>query len=102
MLAGLVVPFVLGHWWPSRITTAAAVAAIAVGVVVRMVLFALTPAFYGVENSLLYVPNDLIGPAFDGWPTFIAPVLSLLAFVAVALLAPRREGATVPAAPAVA
>jgi SSS family solute:Na+ symporter len=102
MLAGLVVPFVLGHWWPSRITTAAAAAAIAVGVVARMALFAITPTFYGVENTLVYVPNDLVGPGFDGWPTFIAPALSLLAFVAVVLLAPRRDGAVVPSAPAVA
>jgi SSS family solute:Na+ symporter len=91
MLAGLVVPFVLGHWWSARVTTAAAAAAIAVGVVVRLTFFALTPSFYGVENTLLYIPNDLVGPGFDGWPTLIAPITSLVAFVAVALLRPRRE-----------
>jgi SSS family solute:Na+ symporter len=85
MLAGLVVPFVLGHYW-SRITPGAATAAIVVGVGVRLVLFALTPTMYGVENTLLYIPNDTFGPGFDGWPTFIAPVCSLIAFVAVALL----------------
>jgi SSS family solute:Na+ symporter len=85
MLAGLVVPFVLGHYW-SRITTGAATAAIVVGVGVRLVLFAMTPTMYGVENTLLYVPNDTFGPGFDGWPTFIAPVCSLIAFTAVALL----------------
>jgi SSS family solute:Na+ symporter len=96
MLAGLVVPFVLGHYW-SRITTAAATAAIVVGVGVRLVLFALTPTMYGVENTLLYIPNDTFGPGFDGWPTFIAPVCSLIAFVAVALLgAPRPAGAPAP------
>jgi solute:Na+ symporter, SSS family len=88
MLAGLVVPFVLGHWWPARITPAAAAAAIGVGVSARLVLFALTPTFYGVENTLLYVPNTVFGPGFDGWATFIAPLLSLAVFVAVALLAP--------------
>jgi SSS family solute:Na+ symporter len=99
MLAGLIVPFVLGHYW-SRITTAAAAAAIAVGVTVRLVLFALTPTMYGVENTLLYVPNDLVGPGFDGWPTFIAPVCSLLVFVAVALArpAPLQAGPVVAAA----
>ena len=98
MLAGLIVPFVLGHYW-SRITTAAAAAAIAVGVLVRLGLFALTPTMYGLENTLLYVPNDLVGPGFDGWPTFIAPVASLIAFVTVAL---GRPGAPAPksAAPA--
>jgi SSS family solute:Na+ symporter len=102
MLAGLVVPFVLGHWWPTRITTAAAAAAIGVGVVLRLALFALTPTFYGVENTLLYVPNDVFGPGFDGWPTLISPVVSLGVFVAVALLVPRREDATAEPSPAAA
>jgi SSS family solute:Na+ symporter len=93
MLAGLIVPFVLGHYW-SRISTAAAAAAIGVGVGVRLVLFALTPTMYGIENTLLYLPNGLVGPGFDGWPTFIAPVASLIAFVAVALLAPGRATTT--------
>jgi SSS family solute:Na+ symporter len=86
MLAGLIVPFVFGHYW-SRITTAAATAAIAVGVAVRLALFAFTPTMYGVENTLLYIPNDVLDAGFDGWPTFIAPICSLIAFVAVALLA---------------
>jgi solute:Na+ symporter, SSS family len=102
MLAGLVVPFVLGHWWPARITTAAAAASIGVGVVLRLVFFALTPTFYGVENTLLHVPNDVFGPGFDGWPTLICPVVSLGLFVTVALLAPRREAATAEPATAVA
>lgn len=95
MLAGLIVPFVLGHYW-SRITPAAAGAAIAVGVTVRLVLFALTPTMYGVENTVLYVPNDLIGASFDGWPTFIAPLASAAAFVLTALLAPPRGVALAP------
>jgi solute:Na+ symporter, SSS family len=102
MLAGLVVPFVLGHWWPSRITTAAAAASIAVGVVLRLVLFALTPTFYGVENTLLYIPNDVFGPGFDGWITLICPVVSLAVFVAVALLVPRRERTAAEPTPAAA
>ena len=47
------------------------------------------------------VPNDLFGPGFDGWPTFISPVASLVAFAGVALLAPRREPVPEPS-PAVA
>jgi SSS family solute:Na+ symporter len=102
MLAGLVVPFVLGHWWPARITTAAAAASIGVGVVLRLVFFALTPTFYGVENTLLHVPNDVFGAGFDGWPTLICPVVSLAVFVAVALLAPRRERTAAEPTPAAA
>jgi len=95
MLAGLVVPFVLGHWWRSRVSAAAAAASIAVGVALRLVLFALTPTFYGADNTLLHIPNEVFGAGFDGWPTLICPVVSLAVFVAVALLAPRPA----PAAP---
>ena len=97
MLAGLVVPFVFGHY-ARRVTTAAAVSAIAVGVTVRLVLFALTPTFYGAENTLLYVPNSWLGAAFDGWPTFIAPLASLAAFVTALLLARSPDVAVPPVA----
>lgn len=95
MLAGLLVPFVFAHF-ARRVTTAAAVAAIAAGVTVRLVLFVLTPKFYGAENTLLHVPNSLVGPGFDGWPTFIALLVSLVAFV-VALGLGRRAPAAEPA-----
>jgi solute:Na+ symporter, SSS family len=100
MLACLLIPFVFAHFW-SRASTAAAAASIAVGLTVRLVLFALTPTVYGVENTLLYVPTDVFGPGFDGWPTFIAAFASLAAFVIVALArtpeaAPVSEPAPVP------
>ena len=38
----------------------------------RIVLFVMTPTMFGVENTILYIPNGLFGAAFDGWPTFIA------------------------------
>lgn len=93
LLACLLVPFVMGHWWPRRATKAAAIAAVVVGLVVRLGLFALTPTIFGAENTLLYVPNDLVGPGFDGYPTFFGFAASLLAFVVVALLRPAREPA---------
>ena len=99
MLAGLIVPFVPGHYW-SRITPAAAAAAIGAGVVVRLVLFALTPTVYGVENTVLYVPNDTVGPGFDGRPTFIAPLVSLVTFVAAALVTTPQADRPAPAATA--
>ncbi|MGH4022863.1 MAG: sodium:solute symporter family transporter [Pseudonocardiaceae bacterium] len=102
MLAALVVPFLLGLFW-RRATTAAAVAAITGGCTVRLVLFALTPTMYGVENTLLYVPNGWVGSGFDGWPTFLAAAASLAAFVVTALAGPvrRAEGDGVPAAAAI-
>jgi len=85
LLAAMVVPFVLGHYW-SRATAAAATASIVVGLAVRIGLFVVTPTIYGVPNTLLYLPNDVVGAGFDGWPTFIAALASLTAFVTVALL----------------
>jgi SSS family solute:Na+ symporter len=97
LLAGLVAPFLFGLFW-KRATTSAAVACIAVGSSVRLVLFALTPTAYGTENTLLYIPNSLVGATFDGFPTFIAAGAGLLAFLVTALL--RREPtAEVPAQP---
>lgn len=84
MLACLVVPFILGLFW-RRGTTAAAVAAMVAGLVVRLVLFVLTPTMYGVENTILYIPNNLVSAAFDGWPTFIAFAVSIATYVAVSL-----------------
>ncbi|MFI9551928.1 sodium:solute symporter family protein [Nonomuraea endophytica] len=85
MLTCLAVPFVLGMFW-RRGSSGAALAALTVGLVVRLSLFALTPTMYGAENTLLYVPNTLVGAAFDGWPTFIAVAASLLTYGLVALL----------------
>jgi SSS family solute:Na+ symporter len=95
MLASLVVPFLFGVWW-SRGTKAAALAGMIVGFVVRLVLFALTPTFYGAENTLFHVDNGLVGPGFDGWPTFIAPVACLVVYVAVCAATHRHvTGATI-------
>jgi solute:Na+ symporter, SSS family len=96
MLACLIVPFLFGVWW-ARGTTTAALGAMAAGFVVRLVLFALTPTFYGAENTLLHVENDLVGAGFDGWPTFIAPLVSLAVYLALAAVHRRRpvSGATI-------
>ncbi|MGH3659819.1 MAG: hypothetical protein ACRDUA_24525 [Micromonosporaceae bacterium] len=51
-----------------------------VGLGVRLTLFVVTPTIYGVDNTLLYVPNSVFGAGFDGWPTFIAFAASLAAF----------------------
>lgn len=82
MLACLVVPFLFGVWY-SRGTAAAAMSAMVVGFAVRLVLFALTPTFYGADNTLLYVENGLVGAGFDGWATFVAPLASLVVYVGI-------------------
>ncbi|MEY7849794.1 sodium:solute symporter family protein [Natrarchaeobius sp. A-rgal3] len=82
-LAGVVVPYVLGMYW-SKANAPAAIAAIVTGAVSRIGLFVLMPETYGLENTLLYVPNDVFTPAFDGYPTFLCLGLALIVFVTVA------------------
>jgi SSS family solute:Na+ symporter len=88
MLACLVVPFLLGLFW-TRGGTRAAVAAMATGLVVRIGLFVLTPTMYGVPNDVLYIPNGIVAPSFDGWPTIYGALASLAAYLVAALVWPR-------------
>ncbi len=90
LLACLMVPFVLGLVW-RRGTMAAAMAAIVVGLAVRLVLFAMTPTIFGVDNTIFYIDNGIFDGTFDGWPTFIAFGASLVAYLTVALLTPRAQ-----------
>nr|PZN14578.1 MAG: sodium:solute symporter [Mycolicibacterium hassiacum] len=96
LLVSLVVPFVLGLYW-SRGGAAAATAAIVVGGAVRLTYFVLTPTIYGVDNTLLYFPNEWVSTAVDGWSTLIAAAASLVAYVVVALVTPRRAAVAEPA-----
>ncbi|HEY8717509.1 sodium:solute symporter family protein [Pengzhenrongella sp.] len=88
LLAGLVVPFLLGVFW-RRGGTRAAVAALVVGLTVRLGLFVLTPTMYGVPNDVLYVHNTLVPATFDGWPTMYGALASLVAYVVAAMAWPR-------------
>jgi Na+/proline symporter len=97
LFAGLLVPFVLGLWW-QRPTGSAALAGIVAGTATRLSFFALLPTTYGAENTLVYVENGLFGPAFDGVPTLISPLVGLAVFMAVAL-APK-PATTAPPVPA--
>ncbi|WP_435277847.1 sodium:solute symporter family protein [Rhodococcus yananensis] len=99
LLASLVVPFVLGLFWTRGDGVAVAVAAVA-GIGVRVVFFVLTPTIYGVDNTLLHVPNTLVGAGADGWTTFLAAIVSLVAYVGVALVRRPTPTAPTPTAPA--
>jgi Na+/proline symporter len=87
LLACLVVPFILGLVWRKG-STVAALVSLAVGLSVRLVLFVMTPTMYGLDNTILYIPNGLIDASFDGWPTFIAFAASLVTYVVIALVTP--------------
>ncbi|MGH3478293.1 MAG: hypothetical protein ACRDQD_15825, partial [Nocardioidaceae bacterium] len=65
----------------------------------RIGFFVLTPTIYGVPNTLLYIPNSLVGEGFDGWATVVAAVGSLVAFVTVVMANPPTAKAEAPVAP---
>ncbi|MGZ6780840.1 MAG: sodium:solute symporter, partial [Mycobacterium sp.] len=83
LLACLVVPFILGLVWRKG-TAMAALVSIVVGLTVRLVLFVMTPTMYGLDNTILYIPNGVFDSSFDGWPTSIAFAASLITYVAIA------------------
>jgi len=84
MLAGALVPLVMGIYWSDMANTPAALASMLSGSATRLFFFVLLPTTYAYENTLLYIPNDIFTPAFDGLPTFIAAAVSLVTFTVVA------------------
>lgn len=83
--AGLVVPLTGGLFWPKS-TKEGALACIIIGSLTRLLFFVLMPTMFGADNTLLYVSNPVFGPAFDGFPTLISPIIGLVIFVVVSWL----------------
>ena len=88
--AGLVVPLIGGLFW-AKSTGQGALACILAGSLTRFVFFALMPTMFGVDNTLLYVPNELFTIDFDGFPTLISPLVGLFAFVIISKLTYREK-----------
>ncbi|NEQ42188.1 MAG: sodium:solute symporter [Leptolyngbya sp. SIOISBB] len=88
--AGLVVPLIGGLYW-ARATRQGALACILVGSLTRLAFFMFMPTMFGVDNTLLYIPNELFTIDFDGFPTLISPIVGLVAFVVVSHLTYRPQ-----------
>ncbi len=83
--AGLVVPLLGGLFW-SKSNRQGALACIIAGSLTRLLFFVFMPTMFGIENTLLYIPNGLFTASFDGFPTLISPLVGLIAFVVVSKL----------------
>ncbi|MGF1538121.1 MAG: sodium:solute symporter family protein [Elainellaceae cyanobacterium] len=83
--AGLLVPLVGGLFWP-KATTEGAIACIIIGSATRLLLFVMMPTAFGLDNELLYIPNSLFTPDFDGLPTLLSPLVGCAVFVVVSYL----------------
>ncbi len=80
--AGLLVPLAGGLYW-SKATWQGALACIILGSLTRLVLFVLMPTTFGIDNTLLHIPNNIFTADFDGFPTLISPLVGLAAFIIV-------------------
>lgn len=83
--AGLLVPLAGGLFYP-KATKEGALACIIVGSFTRLLLFMLMPMTFGIENTLLYIPNSVFTAEFDGIPTLISPLIGLCLFLVISKL----------------
>lgn len=90
MMAGVVVPLAGGLFWP-KANRYGALACIITGSLLRLLLFVLMPTAFGADNTLLYIPNPVFTPDFDGFPTLISPLVGLVVFVVVSLMTQGRD-----------
>lgn len=88
--AGLLVPLAGGLYW-IKATWQGAIACIIFGSLTRLVLFMLMPTTFGIENTLLYIPNEVFTQEFDGFPTLISPLVGLAAFIIISHLTKDNE-----------
>jgi len=90
VLAGTLVPFVLGFYWKEA-NVRAAWWAIWIGSLSRIFFFVLTPTIYGHPNTVCYVSNGIFSATWDGFGTLIAPVISLVVYFGVTFLVKRES-----------
>ncbi len=83
--AGLLVPLAGGIYW-SKATWQGALSCIILGSLTRLIFFVLMPVTFGIDNTLLYIPNGIFTADFDGFPTLISPLVGLVAFVVISNL----------------
>lgn len=92
--AGLLVPLAGGLYWP-KATREGAIACIITGTVTRLTAFALIPTTFGMDNTLLYIPNNIFTVDFDGFPTLICPLIGLTVFVVVSRMTYKQNTPTI-------
>ncbi len=83
--AGLLVPLAGGLYW-NKATWQGALSCIILGSLTRLIFFVLMPTTFGIDNTLLYIPNSIFTADFDGFPTLISPLVGLAAFIIISNL----------------
>lgn len=88
--AGLLVPLAGGLYW-SKATWQGALSCIVLGSLTRLIFFVLMPTTFGIDNTLLYIPNSVFTADFDGFPTLISPLVGLAAFIIISNLTKNNK-----------
>ncbi len=88
--AGLVVPLAGGLYW-RKATWQGALSCIVLGSLTRLIFFVLMPTAFGIDNTLLYIPNNILTADFDGFPTLISPLVGLAAFIIVSMMTGKNK-----------
>lgn len=81
--ASLLIPFVFA-FSQKLANSQAALCAIIVGGISRIVFVTLTPTLFGLANPF-YIHNSIISPSLDGLGTILSPLLALIAYFVVIL-----------------
>ena len=90
--AGLIVPLAGGLYW-TKATWQGALSCIVLGSLTRLIFFVLMPTTFGIDNTLLYIPNNIFTTDFDGFPTLISPLVGLAAFVIISMMTGGKKAA---------
>ena len=88
--AGLLVPLAGGLYW-NKATWQGALSCIILGSLTRLIFFVLMPTTFGIDNTLLYIPNNIFSADFDGFPTLISPLVGLAAFIIISMMTGKNK-----------
>lgn len=88
--AALLIPFVFA-FSDRLVNTQAALYAIIVGGISRIIFATLTPTLFGLPNPF-YMQNNFIPPSWDGLGTIISPLLALVTYLIIMNSSKRKIG----------
>ncbi|MFA5842843.1 MAG: sodium:solute symporter [Candidatus Gracilibacteria bacterium] len=82
MFSSLLAPFVFAFYLKKPNITAA-LYSISTGFLIRFLFWIFTPTSFGVENSILYIPNSFLSANWDGMGTILSPLIALIVYALI-------------------
>lgn len=90
MFSSLLAPFVFAFYF-KKPNASAAIYAIATGFILRFLFWILTPTAFGVENTILYIPNSFLTSSWDGIGTIVSPLVAFLVYGGIYLFSKKLQ-----------